>query len=71
MCINPDCYFQAKEATNPAYDRLAAAMQENLDRINALTGRDYKFFNYFGAPDAERVLISMGSSCDVIRETVE
>ena len=71
VCINPDCYFQAKEATNPAYLRLADALQQNMDKINALTGRDYKFFNYYGAPDAERVLISMGSSCDVIRETVE
>ncbi len=68
---NPDTFFQSREACNTAYDALPEIVQEKMDAINALTGRDYKLFNYYGAPDAERVIIAMGSACETMREVVD
>ena len=68
---NPDIFFQAREAINPYYDDMPAIVQANMDKINAKLGTDYKLFNYYGAPDAERVIIAMGSVCDTIEETID
>ena len=68
---NPDIFFQAREACNPYYDALPAIVQEYMDKVNAKIGTDYKLFNYYGAADAERVIIAMGSVCDTIDETVD
>lgn len=67
---NPDTFFQCREAVNPYYDALPAIVQKYMDDINALTGRDYKLFNYYGAPDAEHVVIAMGSASDCLKEVV-
>jgi pyruvate-ferredoxin/flavodoxin oxidoreductase len=67
---NPDVFFQFREAANPAYAALPALVEDYMHRISDLTGRDYRLFNYHGAPDAERVLIAMGSVCGTARETV-
>ena len=68
---NPDIFFQAREASNPYYDALPAIVQDYMDKVNEKIGTDYKLFNYFGAADAEHVIIAMGSVCDTIDETVE
>ena len=68
---NPDIFFQAREAINPYYDDMPAIVQANMDKINAKIGTDYKLFNYYGAPDAERVIIAMGSVNDTIEETID
>ena len=68
---NPDTFFQSREACNTAYEALPAIVQEKMDAINGLTGRNYKLFNYYGAPDAERVIIAMGSACETMREVVD
>ena len=68
---NPDTFFQSREACNSAYNALPAIVQEKMDAINALTGRDYKLFNYYGAADAEYVVIAMGSVCETMREVVD
>ena len=68
---NPDIFFQAREACNPYYDAMPAIVQEYMDKVNAKIGTDYKLFNYYGAPDAERVIIAMGSVCDTIEETID
>ena len=68
---NPDIFFQAREACNPFYDALPAIVQEYMDKVNAKIGTDYKLFNYYGAADAESVIIAMGSVCDTIDETVD
>ncbi len=68
---NPDTFFQSREACNTAYNALPEIVQEKMDAINALTGRDYKLFNYYGAPDAERVVIAMGSICETMHEVVD
>ncbi len=67
---NPDIFFQAREACNPYYDALPDVVAEYMDKVNAKIGTDYKPFNYIGAPDAEHVIISMGSTCETIEETV-
>jgi pyruvate-ferredoxin/flavodoxin oxidoreductase len=67
---NPDIYFQGREASNSHYEALPAIVEEYMTKVSALTGRDYKPFDYVGAPDAERVIISMGSSCETIEEVV-
>lgn len=67
---NPDIYFQTREAVNKFYDAIPGVVEEYMSQIGELTGRDYKLFNYYGAPDADRVIIAMGSGCDAIRETV-
>ena len=68
---NPDIFFQAREACNPYYDALPAVVQEYMDKVNEKIGTDYKLFNYYGAADAEHVIIAMGSVCDTIEETID
>ena len=68
---NPDIFFQAREACNPYYDALPAIVQEYMDKVNAKIGTDYKLFNYYGAPDAEHVIVAMGSVNDTIEETLD
>ena len=68
---NPDIFFQAREACNPYYDALPALVQEYMDKVNAKLGTDYKLFNYYGAADAEHVIIAMGSVNDTIEETID
>jgi pyruvate-ferredoxin/flavodoxin oxidoreductase len=67
---NPDTYFQAREASNPFYERLPGIVQAAMDRFAALSGRQYRLFEYEGAPDAERILILMGSGAETARATV-
>ena len=68
---NPDIFFQAREACNPYYDAMPAIVQEYMDKVNAKIGTDYKLFNYYGAADAEKVIVAMGSVCDTIEETID
>ena len=69
--LNDDTYFQAREAMNPYYDNLPAVVKDSMAKISALTGRDYRLFNYYGAPDAKYVLIGMGSVMGTAEETVD
>lgn len=66
-----DTYFQSREACNAYYDHLPEIVAEYMDKINAITGRDYRPFNYYGAPDAQHVIVVMGSSSGCVRETVD
>jgi len=68
---NPDVYFQARETCNPYYLAIPNIIQEAMDRFKRLTGRTYSLFQYSGAPDAERVVVAMGSACQTLEETVE
>ncbi len=68
---NPDIFFQAREACNPYYDALPGIVQEYMDKVNEKIGTDYKLFNYYGAEDAEQVIIAMGSVNDTIEETID
>ena len=68
---NDDIFFQHREACNPVYDAFPGVVEGYMQKISELTGRDYKLFNYYGAPDAERVIIAMGSVCGAAREVVE
>ncbi len=68
---NGDIFFQHRESCNPYYDALPAIVEEYMDKVNEKLGTDYKLFNYYGAPDAERVIIAMGSVCDVAEEVVD
>ena len=68
---NPDIFFQAREACNPYYDALPAIVQEYMNKVNEKIGTDYKLFNYYGAADAEHVIIAMGSVNDTIEETID
>ncbi|MCW6035336.1 pyruvate:ferredoxin (flavodoxin) oxidoreductase [Spirulina subsalsa FACHB-351] len=68
---NPDVYFQARESVNPFYAQCADAVQEAMDKFGELTGRNYQLFEYHGAPDAERVVVLMGSGCETVHETVD
>ncbi|MCI9559006.1 MAG: pyruvate:ferredoxin (flavodoxin) oxidoreductase [Lachnospiraceae bacterium] len=68
---NPDIFFQAREACNPYYDALPGIVQEYMDKVNAKIGTDYKLFNYYGAADAEHVIVAMGSVNDTIEETID
>ena len=67
---NPDIFFQCKEAANPFYETIPYVVQEEMEKVGDLTGRRYNLFDYVGDPEAERVILSMASSCDVIEETV-
>jgi pyruvate-ferredoxin/flavodoxin oxidoreductase len=67
---NPDTFFQARETVNPFYARVPGIVQGAMDRFAALTGRSYRLFEYDGAPDAERVVVLMGSGSETVRETV-
>ncbi|MBP0012919.1 MAG: pyruvate:ferredoxin (flavodoxin) oxidoreductase [Roseofilum sp. SID3] len=68
---NPDVYFQARESVNPFYDVCAEEVQKAMDRFAQLTGRRYQPYEYHGAPDAERVVILMGSGCETAHETID
>ncbi|HBN86263.1 MAG TPA: pyruvate:ferredoxin (flavodoxin) oxidoreductase, partial [Clostridiales bacterium] len=68
---NPDIFFQARESSNTYYENIPAVVEEYMEKINELTGRKYGLFNYYGAPDAERVIIAMGSVTETIDETVD
>jgi pyruvate-ferredoxin/flavodoxin oxidoreductase len=68
---NPDVYFQARESVNRYYDATPAVVQEYMDRLAALTGRAHHLFDYVGAPDAERVIVLMGSGCETAHEAVD
>ena len=68
---NGDIFFQHREACNPYYDALPAIVEEYMDKVNDKLGTDYKLFNYYGAPDAERVIVAMGSVCDVVEEVID
>ena len=68
---NPDVFFQAREAQNPLFDAFPGVVQEAMDRFAELTGRRYRLFDYVGAPDAERVIVLMGSGAETVEETVE
>ncbi len=67
---NPDVYFQARETVNPYYAAAPEIVQRTMDKYATLTGRQYKLFDYEGAPDADRVIILMGSGCETVSETV-
>ncbi|MCI1857594.1 MAG: pyruvate:ferredoxin (flavodoxin) oxidoreductase [Sporolactobacillus sp.] len=68
---NDDIYFQNREASNPYYDALPAIVENYMEQINEKIGTDYHLFNYYGASDAERVIIAMGSFCDVVEEVID
>ncbi|SHK76998.1 pyruvate-ferredoxin/flavodoxin oxidoreductase [Anaerocolumna jejuensis DSM 15929] len=68
---NPDIFFQAREASNSYYDAIPGIVEEYMNKVNNKIGTDYKLFNYYGAPDAEHVIIAMGSVCDTIEETID
>ncbi len=68
---NPDIFFQAKESSNGFYTAIPGVVEHYMGEINKLTGRNYKLFNYYGAPDADRVIVAMGSVCDAAQETVD
>ncbi|MBK4730437.1 pyruvate:ferredoxin (flavodoxin) oxidoreductase [Oxynema sp. CENA135] len=68
---NPDVFFQARESVNPFYSQCPDLVQAAMDKFAELTGRRYQLFEYHGAPDAERVVILMGSGCETTHETIE
>ncbi len=68
---NGDIFFQHREACNSYYNALPAIVEEYMDKVNAKLGTDYKLFNYYGAEDAERVIVAMGSICDVAEEVID
>ena len=68
---NGDIFFQHREACNTYYDNFPAIVEEYMDKVNAKIGTDYKLFNYYGAADAERVIVAMGSVCDVAEEVID
>ncbi|MGA2166565.1 MAG: pyruvate:ferredoxin (flavodoxin) oxidoreductase [Terracidiphilus sp.] len=68
---NPDVFFQAREACNPFHDAVPGIVQSVMDRLAALTGRAYHLFDYYGAPDAERVMVLMGSGAEAAEEAVD
>ncbi len=68
---NPDIYFQEREAVNKYYEAIPELVESYMAEITKLTGREYHLFNYHGAPDAERMIIAMGSVCDAVEETVD
>jgi pyruvate-ferredoxin/flavodoxin oxidoreductase len=68
---NPDIYFQEREVSNSYYDAIPEIVENYMGEISKLTGREYHLFNYYGAEDADRIIIAMGSVCDVVEETVD
>ena len=68
---NPDIFFQAREACNPYYESIVGITEKYFAEVSRLTGRDYDLFNYYGAEDADRVIIAMGSACEAIEETID
>ena len=69
--VNPDVFFQCKEGANEKIAAIPGVVQHYMDEINKLTGRDYRLFNYYGAPDAEEVIVIMCSAADTVRDTVD
>jgi len=68
---NPDVYFQAREASNPFYDAIPDVVEDYLNKLGEITGRKHGLFDYYGAPDADRVVIAMGSSTEAIKEGID
>jgi pyruvate-ferredoxin/flavodoxin oxidoreductase len=68
---NPDVFFQAREACNTYYDAVPGIVEEYMNKVNAKIGTDYKLFNYYGAADAEHIIVAMGSVNDTIEETID
>lgn len=68
---NPDIFFQAREAINPYYNRLPEIVESQMEKINEKIGTNYKLFNYYGDPNAEHIIVAMGSVCDTIEETID
>ncbi|MCT7990783.1 pyruvate:ferredoxin (flavodoxin) oxidoreductase [Laspinema olomoucense] len=68
---NPDVYFQARETVNPFYTACSDIVQQAMDDFGELTGRKYQLFEYYGAPDPDRLIILMGSGCETVHETVD
>ncbi len=68
---NPDIFFQVREACNPYYEAIPDIVEKYMNKVNEKIGTDYKLFNYIGAPDAEKVIIAMGSVCETIDETID
>ena len=68
---NPDIYFQGQESANPYYEAVPQMVEDAMAEINKLTGRNYQLFNYYGDPNADRVIIAMGSLCDTAMEVVD
>ena len=71
MAENPDVFFQHRESCNPFYDAVPEIVEEYMNELSQLTGRSYKLFDYYGAPDAERVIVAMGSVCEAAREAID
>ena len=68
---NGDVFFQHREASNKYYEAVPAIVEKYMDKVNAKLGTDYQLFNYYGAPDADRVIVAMGSICDVAEEVID
>ena len=68
---NPDIYFQNREAANKYYEAVPAIVEDYMAKVKDLSGREYHLYNYYGAKDAEYVIVSMGSSCETIHETID
>ncbi|HXK51677.1 MAG TPA: pyruvate:ferredoxin (flavodoxin) oxidoreductase [Caldisericia bacterium] len=68
---NPDIFFQAKESVNRFYDQLPSVVERSMEKISAITGRNYHLFDYYGAPDADRIIIAMGSVTETMEETTD
>lgn len=68
---NPDIFFQVSEASNNYYNNLPAVVEDYMNQVNAKIGTHYALFNYYGAPDAEHIIVAMGSFCDVAEETID
>jgi len=68
---NPDIFFQSREASNSYYDAMPSIVEDYMNKVNAKLGTNYKLFNYYGAPDAEHVIVAMGSVNDTIEETID
>lgn len=68
---NPDIFFQARESCNNFYSKLPGIVEEYINEINRLTGKNYSLFDYYGADDAKHIIIAMGSVCDTVKETID
>jgi pyruvate-ferredoxin/flavodoxin oxidoreductase len=68
---NPDIYFQGREAANEYYQALPAIVEKYMAKVKEITGREYHLFDYYGAPDADRMIVAMGSACETIEETID
>ncbi len=71
MAENPDVFFAHRESCNPFYDAVPDIVSDYMDKISAITGRKYRPFSYYGAPDAKNIIICMGSACEAIREVID